>query len=193
MFLGPFNALRFAFAAFALFIMVSGTASAAKSVPPLPALQGIEYRLDAGDELRISVFGLDAITNTYTVSDNGNISLPLIEDVMATGRTVAELQSAIAAKLLERQIVNAPNINVQVTKTRPFYVLGEVKKPGEYSYRPGMTVLTAISVAGGYTFRANTKRLIISRRIGAKTVTGSVKEDALIQPGDTIRINESWF
>jgi polysaccharide biosynthesis/export protein len=183
---------RFAIAALAL-LSFSGGLAQAKTYPPLPVTASGEYRLDVGDEVRINVYGLDAITNTYTLSDDGSISLPLIDKVQAGGATVSELQSRIASKLLERQILNTPSVNVQVTKSRPFYILGEVKKPGEYIYRPGMTVLTAISVAGGFTFRADTKKLLISRKVGNQSVTGRVNQDMPIQPGDTIQIPEGWF
>src|SRR3546814_10219849 len=101
---------------------------------------------------------LDALTNSYLVSDTGFVSLPLIGNIPAKGKTVGELQDQITKILLDQQILRSPSVNVQVTKYRPFYIMGEVAKPGEYPYRPGMTVLTAVSTAGGYTFRADQDR-----------------------------------
>ncbi|MBB4640706.1 polysaccharide biosynthesis/export family protein [Rhizorhapis suberifaciens] len=155
--------------------------------------QATLYRLDAGDEVRITAYGLDALNNNYVVSDSGVISLPLIDNIQARGKTVGELQSDIAKVLFERQILRSPSVNVQVTKYRPFYILGEVKSPGEYPYRPGMSVLTAVSMAGGFTFRADQKNMTITRAIEGRGVTGRARENTTVLPGDTIRIKESWF
>ncbi|HKR18076.1 MAG TPA: polysaccharide biosynthesis/export family protein [Rhizorhapis sp.] len=155
--------------------------------------QSTLYRLDAGDEVRITAYGLDALNNVYVVSDSGVISLPLIDNVQARGKTVGELQSDIAKVLFERQILRSPSVNVQVTKYRPFYILGEVKSPGEYPYRPGMSVLTAVSMAGGFTFRADQKSMTITRVIEGRGITGKARENTPVLPGDTIRIKESWF
>jgi polysaccharide biosynthesis/export protein len=162
-------------------------------MPAPPTQSAALYRLDAGDEVRITAYGLDALTNNYLVSDTGEISLPLIDNVTAKGKTVGELQSDIARILYEKQILRAPSVNVQVTKYRPFYILGEVKSPGEYPYRPGMSVVTAVSMAGGYTFRADQKNMTITRNISGDAVTGRARENTPVQPGDTIRIKESWF
>lgn len=180
----------------AAFGFMTGCASGG-SAADLPASgstpQAILYRLDAGDEVRITAYGLDALNNNYVVSDSGVISLPLIDDVQAKGKTVGELQSDIAKILFERQILRSPSVNVQVTKYRPFYILGEVKSPGEYPYRPGMSVLTAVSMAGGFTFRADQKNMTITRAIEGRGVTGRARENTTVLPGDTIRIKESWF
>lgn len=167
--------------------------SSGAEMPAPPAQSATLYRLDAGDEVRITAYGLDALTNTYLVSDTGEISLPLIDNVTARGKTVGELQSDIAKVLYDRQILRSPSVNVQVTKYRPFYILGEVKSPGEYPYRPGMSVVTAVSMAGGYTFRADQKNMTITRNIEGRPVTGRAGETTQVQPGDTIRIKESWF
>lgn len=170
---------------------VSGGSGA--EIPAPPPQSAALYRLDAGDEVRITAYGLDALTNNYLVSDTGEISLPLIDNVKAKGRTVGELQSDIARILFEKQILRSPSVNVQITKYRPFYILGEVKSPGEYPYRPGMSVVTAVSMAGGYTFRADQKNMTITRNMAEGAVTGRARENTPVQPGDTIRIKESWF
>lgn len=174
--------------------LLTGCASGASAEMAVPAEQTASlYRLDSGDEVRITAYGLDVLTNNYMVSDTGYVSLPLIDNVQARGKTVGELQSDIAKLLYERQILRSPSVNVQVVKYRPFYILGEVKNPGEYPYRPGMSVLTAVSMAGGYTFRANQKDMVITRNIEGRGVTGRARENTPVQPGDTIRIKESWF
>lgn len=159
----------------------------------LPVTASAQYLLDAGDELRVTAYGLDSFSNNYVVNDSGMISLPLIGDVIAGGQNVTQVQQAIAAKLSTMHIVNAPVVNVQVNQYRPFFIVGEVKKPGEYPFRPGTTVLNAVSMAGGYTFRANTSKVSIVRRKGTGTITAAAGDGALIQPGDTIRVFESWF
>ncbi|MCF8708240.1 polysaccharide biosynthesis/export family protein [Rhizorhapis sp. SPR117] len=163
------------------------------NLPSLPSVETGQYRLDAGDEVRITAYGMDALTNDYLVSDTGYVSLPLIDNVPAKGKTVGELQSEIARILYEKEILRSPSINVQVTKYRPFYILGEVKSPGEYPYRPGMSVLTAISTAGGYTFRADQSNMIVTRQVDGRGITGRATENTPIQPGDTIRVREGWF
>jgi polysaccharide export outer membrane protein len=174
-------------------LLLSGCASGVNGLPRMPSPISSQYALDTGDEVRITAYGLEGFNNTYTVGDKGSISLPLLGDVPASGKTVGQLQDDIAAALIGKQIVNAPNVNVQINQYRPFYVVGEVKKPGEYPFRPGMTVLTALSVAGGYTFRAQTGKVAITRRLGTTNFTGSADEKAMIQPGDTIRVFEGWF
>ena len=173
-------------------LLLTGCA-ASVSGPPLPPTASNQYMLDSGDEVRVTAFGLEGFSNTYLVSDHGAVSLPYLGDIRASGTTVDGLQRAIGEALMKRQIVRNPVINVQISQYRPFYVLGEVKKPGEYPFRPGMSVLTAISVAGGYTFRAKTKTVSITRKLGDRSTTGSARESTPIQPGDTIHVLESWF
>lgn len=183
-------------AAFVAAALLAGCAAGSADLPPQAAAGEVatpQYRLDAGDEVRITAYGLDALNNNFTVSDAGDISLPLIENVQARGKTVGELQSDITRLLAERQILRDPSVNVQITKYRPFYILGEVKSPGEYPYRPGMSVLTAIAMAGGYTFRADQKNMTITRQIGGRNVVGRARDTTTVQPGDTIRVTERWF
>jgi polysaccharide export outer membrane protein len=174
-------------------LLLGGCGSGLDGLPHFSTATSAQYALDTGDEVRVTAYGLEGFNNTYSVGDKGTISLPLVGDIPASGKTVAQLQDDIAGALLAKQIVNAPNVNVQISQYRPFYVVGEVKKPGEYPFRPGMTVLTALSVAGGYTFRARTGEVAITRRQGKANVTGAADETAMIQPGDTIRVYEGWF
>jgi polysaccharide export outer membrane protein len=147
------------------------------------------YRLGAQDELRVTVLGLDSATNTYRVSDTGVISVPMLGSIPVAGMTVADVQQAIETGLRTRQIVLDPKVSAQVQTYRPFFILGEVQRPGQYAYVPGMSVISAVSVAGGYTFRANTKRARIIRSGDEAPATSS----ATVMPGDTITIPESWF
>ncbi|HVJ00699.1 MAG TPA: polysaccharide biosynthesis/export family protein [Sphingomonas sp.] len=163
------------------------------SLPPAPATA---YRLGAGDEVRVLIPGLvaaDATNATYVINDRGQLSLPLLGDVDAGGQTVPELQKNIASQLSRRQLLNAPTVSVQPVRLRSVYVLGEVKSPGEYQYRPGMSVLAAISAAGGYTFRAEQQAVEITRTVNGRQVVGKAAAADMIQPGDTVRVHEKWF
>lgn len=152
---------------------------------PAPAA----YRLGPGDELRISVLGMDGMNNSYIVGDTGMIALPIVDTVPARDKTVREVEAEIASRLAERRIVIAPKVSAQVQTYRPFFILGEVQKAGSYPYVPGMSVLTAASLAGGYTFRADTKTVAITR--GSQKWLAS--SDTPVLPGDIIQIRESWF
>lgn len=171
----------------------SGGLSGLSSLPPAPT---VAYRLGAGDEVRVMIPGLSATdpgNSSYVVNDRGQIALPVLGDVAAGGKTVPELQASIAQELTQRQLLNAPTVSVQPVRLRPFYVLGEVKSPGEYPYRAGMSVLAAVSVAGGYTFRADQGGVAITRMVDGRQVVGRAGERDMIQPGDTLRIYEKWF
>ncbi len=172
-------------------MLVSACATA--SLDTLPEAQAGPYRLDAGDELRVSVYRLDELTGAYIVSDTGTISLPLLEPVEARGKTVEELELEIERRIADKSLVREPSVSAQVQKYRPFFIVGEVNRPGEYAYSPNMTVLTALSMAGGQTFRANTDRIAITRTIDGQVVSGTVALNSRVLPGDTIRVYEGWF
>lgn len=174
-------------------LLVGGAASA-RTLPPIPEAPAGPYRLGAGDGIKITVFGLDAVNRSYSVGDGGTISLPLIGSLNVADKTVAETEAMVVAALRDKQLMNAPSVSVEVEKYRQFFILGEVQKPGQYPYVPGMSVLTAVSIAGGYTFRAQTKRAVIVRlSAGGRPVKGSAVPETVVMPGDTISIAEAWF
>ena len=183
--------LRRNFIAAALLLMAGSVE--AKSLPPIGDAPAGPYRLGSGDGIKLTVFGLDALSRSYTISDGGSISLPLVGTLDIAGRTVAETETMVAAALRDKQLMNAPSVSVEVEKYRQFYILGEVQKPGQYSYVPGMSVLTAVSIAGGYTFRAQTKRAVVVRATGGRPVKGMALPETMVMPGDTIQIAEAWF
>src|SRR5712675_2120886 len=121
-----------------------------------------DYKLGANDRLRITVFGQPTLTGEYTLDGNGVLAFPLIGNVPADGMTTSELQRAIAAKLSPDYLVN-PNVSAEVVTRRPFYVVGEVQKPGNYSYVTGMTALNAVAMAGGFTRRARKNEFYVRR------------------------------
>jgi polysaccharide export outer membrane protein len=150
------------------------------------------YRLDAGDTLRINVFDQSNLTDVYTVDSTGVIAMPLIGNVEARGRTIDELEAQIATQLRQGFLRN-PDVTVEVASYRPFFIMGEVRTAGQYTYVPGMTVEKAIAIAGGFTPRAFKRNVDISRNLEGRIVSGSVDMQAPIRPGDTITVRERWF
>ncbi|RJF93645.1 polysaccharide biosynthesis/export family protein [Sphingomonas cavernae] len=182
-----------AFACAAALFGLQGCATPASELPKMYEITDTAYRLGAGDEVRITVYGMDQMTNTYVVGDGGTISLPLLETMPVEGKTPAEVEKAIADAILAKQLVLQPSVSAQVQKYRPFYILGEVQKPGQYPYAPGLSVTSAVSIAGGFTFRADKTQFAIQRKSGQKMVKGQVGPDAPVLPGDTVTVYESWF
>ena len=153
---------------------------------------GYDYVLGAGDKLRITVFEEEDLSGEFTVAGNGMISFPLIGDVPAQGKTVQAVQTEIVAKLSDGYIKD-PRVSAEVLTFRPYYILGEVSKPGEYPYSDGMTVMNAVATAGGFTYRANSKFIFIKK--ADQTAEQRVRLDAslVLAPGDTVRVGPRLF
>ena len=151
------------------------------------------YALDSGDEIRVVVYEADNLPQTYKVDASGHISIPVTGAVVARGKTVQQLERAIADRLRDR-FIKDPRVSVQVVQYRPFFVLGEVKLAGQYAYVAGLTVESAVAIAGGYTERAKLSEARVVRPTpgGATTVT-YVPGGYPIRPGDTIFVPERWF
>lgn len=156
---------------------------------PLATAAPGAYRLGPGDELRVIVAGLNAMNNSYLVDDTGAIAVPMLDPIVVAGKTVREVETAIAGQIRTRQLVLEPAVSAQILTYRSFFITGEVQRPGKYPYVPGMSLTTAVSVAGGYTFRANTKSATIVR----DAVKSAASSDTPVLPGDMITIRESWF
>ncbi|GIL00361.1 MAG: sugar ABC transporter substrate-binding protein [Alphaproteobacteria bacterium] len=150
------------------------------------------YRLDAGDRLRVTVFGQADLTNTYAVDKAGYIAFPLVGPVAARGTTPSELEGRLAASL-RNGFLRDPDVSVEIDRYRPFYIMGEVGAPGQYTYVPGMTVQNAIAVAGGFTPRARQENADITRQVNGQILTGRVPISDPIVPGDTIYVRERLF
>ncbi|WP_254606536.1 polysaccharide biosynthesis/export family protein [Sphingomonas bacterium] len=150
------------------------------------------YALSGGDRVRVVVFGDPALGGEFTIGGSGLIALPLIGDVDVRGLTSTQLQARIAARLADGYLKD-PRVAVEVLSTRPFYILGEVNKPGEYGFANGLTILGAVAEAGGFTYRARTRQVLIKHAgEGAETVC-DVTATTMVAPGDTIRVKERWF
>jgi polysaccharide biosynthesis/export protein len=147
------------------------------------------YMLDAGDQIRVTVFDQVDLTNTYAVDQSGYIAFPLIGAVPARGRTVQQIEGEIAEKLRAGYLRN-PDVSVQVDRYRSVFIMGEVGASGQYSYVPGMTVQNAIAAAGGFSSRANQRNVDITRQINGKVMTGRVLISDPLLPGDTVFVRE---
>lgn len=158
---------------------------------PIDVAERAEYRLGAGDELRITVFGETDLTGQFRVGSQGTIAYPLVGDVNAAGLTVTEFTTALQQALLA--YIRAPNVSVQVTNFRPFYILGEVQRPGTYEYSTDLTVLNAVATAGGFTYRANRRRVYIRRANETDERSYPLTIATPVLPGDTVRIGERLF
>lgn len=150
------------------------------------------YILDAGDVLRITVFGQENLTNTYSIDQGGHIAFPLIGSVPARGHTLKQMERLIAEEL-RGGYLRDPDVTVEVARYRPIFVMGEVGTPGQYSYVPGMTVQKAIAAAGGFTARAAQSNVDITREINGRVMTGRVVISDPLLPGDTVYVRERLF
>lgn len=163
------------------------------SLPPLPQATAAPYTLGPGETVRVVVFGQTELTGQFGVNDRGDISVPLLGDIPASGKTTDQLARGIETALAEKKILVNPNVSVEVVKYRPVFILGEVVKPGQYSYEPGMTALTLVAIAGGFTYRAQTGYLAILRKSDGEVIEGRAKRGAEIEPGDVVTVFERYF
>lgn len=170
-------------------VLLGGCASGVSRLPELAPVTGHAYVLGPGDALLITVFGDADLTGPYKVSDSGAISMSLIGQVNVQGLTVQELQQKLIERLKQRAL-KAPDVAIQVTEYRPFFILGEVKNPGSYPYVPNMTVLAAVAMAGGFTFRAAEDSISVTR---APHGEARASRSSLLQPGDVVNVFERHF
>jgi polysaccharide export outer membrane protein len=174
-------------------LLGAASCSPGSELAPLPDTPAGPYRLGVNEEVRVITFGQEQLTGQFRINDRGNIVVPLLGEIPANDLTTTQLQQAIASRLKEKQLVERPDVSVDVVSYRPVFILGEVSKPGQYAYQPGMTVLTAVAVAGGFTYRAVTDYASILRTGDGHAVEGRVPRNMLVQPGDVIDIYERHF
>ena len=151
-----------------------------------------DYRLATGDRLRVSVYGHDDLSGEFEVDGNGQLSLPLIQDMDAANKTLNELEADITNELQPDYLKN-PRVSVEVLSYRPFYIVGEVNEPGSYPYVSGMTVINGVALAGGFTYRAQKTRIKIIRDRTASKDEIEASADTTVLPGDVIEIGERFF
>ena len=166
------------------------TTSATPQLSPTGELLG--YTLGTGDRVRVTVFGEPDLSGEFEVDATGKISMPLIGDVRIAGLQMRDAEKAVANSLSQGYLAN-PRVNVEVLNYRPFYIIGEVNAPGSYPYVNGMSVLTAVALAGGYTYRARENRVVITRANDPQRRESPAGPDTPVLPGDIVRVPERFF
>jgi polysaccharide biosynthesis/export protein len=159
---------------------------------PMPVAYDTAYRLDAGDKLRVVVYGQEGLTNSYAIDAGGSITMPLIGAVPARGRTPAGLAAEISGRL-RRGYIREPSVAVEIEAYRPFFILGEVAAPGQYPYVPNMSVESAVAIAGGFSPRALRDRVTLTHTDGSDSSRDVVPLGTALSPGDTVLVGERWF
>ncbi len=187
---GAISALRSSFAAAPR--RADAPVPVAYAAAPMPPGHDAVYRLDAGDKLRVVVYGQEGLTNSYAIDAGGAITMPLIGAVPARGRTPAGLASAISAKL-RNGYIREPSVAVEIETYRPFFILGEVAAPGQYPYIPNMSVESAVAIAGGFSPRALRDRVTLTHTDHSGSSRFVVPLGTALGPGDTILVGERWF
>jgi polysaccharide export outer membrane protein len=179
------------------FLMISGCARPALSGPQADAAreaagETTDYRLGIGDRVRVIVYNEQSLSGEFAVSAAGSLSFPLIGDIAATSKTASQVASEIQAKLANGYLRD-PKVSMEVITYRPYFILGEVKTPGQYPYANGLTITNAIATAAGYTPRADKKVVFIRRSGEAQERAYRITPDLRVFPGDTVRLAERFF
>lgn len=151
-----------------------------------------QYRLGSGDVIKVTVYGQDDLSIETRLADTGNINYPFLGDIKAVGMTAAQLENTIYSGLKGDYLIN-PSVSVSIVEYRPFFIDGEIKKPGGYPYQPGLSVDKAAAIAGGYTQRAAKDKIIILREIKGVQKELTVHTSDTVLPGDIVRIQQSFF
>ncbi|WP_374468560.1 polysaccharide biosynthesis/export family protein [Ferrovibrio sp.] len=151
------------------------------------------YRLGSGDRVRITVYGQPELTGEYAIDGSGALSFPLIGQIQAGGQSASGLEKALVDRLQPNYLKN-PSVSVEILTYRPFYIVGEVRTPGSYPYVSGMTVLNAVALAGGFTYRAREGDFYVMRQM-AEGGKGRLQAmpDTPVLPGDVITVRERYF
>lgn len=160
---------------------------------PVTGIQDENYRLGSGDKLKLVVYGEADLGGEYLVGGTGEVQLPLLGQIPAAGMTLRDFQTAVGQKFVAEGYLKDPRISVEVLNYRPFYIIGEVKTPGQYPYIAGMNALNAVALAGGFTYRADERTVYVRRNGGATEVRSPADQTTKINPGDIVRIDERVF
>jgi protein involved in polysaccharide export with SLBB domain len=169
-----------------------GFAAPLAAAEPSSKAASTEYRLGSGDKVQITTFGEPTLSGVFDVSGSGEVALPLIGEVKAEGLTADAFARAVEAAFRDG-FLKDPKVSVEVAAYRPFYIMGEVGKPGQYPFINGLTVLNAVATANGFTYRADTHHVFIKREADPVEHRLDLTTSTLVEPGDTIRIRERYF
>jgi len=187
--------LRFLTLIFFLFILnvIGGTVWAQEAIEPAPETDtDASYRLGPGDNIQVSVHNQDDLSGSYLLDGSGRFSMPLIGTVEANGLTRTDLETLLVSRLKPDYLVN-PRVAVVVSDYRPYYIIGEVGRTGAFSFVQGMTYLTAIAIAGGYSYRAKKGVVFVIQGDDPDREEVKLDVDLKVQPGDIIRVAERRF
>jgi protein involved in polysaccharide export with SLBB domain len=182
-------------AALAVALLVAGCAANSLSDAEQKAIAQAATapaKLQPGDKIRITVYGEDKLSGDYQLDQSGQISLPLAGTITAQGLTQSELEQALTKKF-RSQYLKDPKVTVTIATLEPFYMMGEVSKPGQYPYQSGLNVLTALAIAGGPTYRANRTTVQIQRRGETTMHDYPISTTVPVLPGDVIKVPERYF
>jgi protein involved in polysaccharide export with SLBB domain len=186
---------RFAFLIVFFLSAISAAFVPALSQPPAAAAaehSQSDYKLGIADKVRMIVYNEPNLSGEFSVGSNGQLSLPMIGNVPALNRSVETVRADVEARFADGYLVK-PNVSMEILSFRPFYILGEVAKPGEYPFSVDLTVMKAVAMAQGYTYRAEKKHVFIRKQGETEERRVKLSVDALVQPGDTIRVAERFF
>ena len=150
------------------------------------------YQLNAGDQIKVSVFGEEDLSMEARLTDTGTISYPFLGEIRVRGLTVGQLEALVTKELEGDYLIN-PRVNVTITEYRKFFVYGEVKKPGGFAFEPGLTLEKAIALAGGFSPRASKRSVEVTREFNGKKFTDDMILDKPVLPGDIVNVQESFF
>lgn len=175
-----------------LLMLTLGACAAREPPPPEPAPALSAYHIGTGDRIKITILEHDDLSVEVNVADDGTIEVPLVGNVRATGRTAPYLRNLLTERFA-RDYIKDPKVNVEVTEFRPFYVLGQVNKPGSYPFVPDVDIRRAVAIAGGFTRRADTNGAILVRETADNRSRTRVGLGTPVFPGDVIEIDRRLF
>ena len=171
----------------AVFAFVAGLAMLIGAAFPAQA----QYRLGTGDKVKVTVLGEEDLSGEFEVDGSGSLSLKAIGRVPVAGRSAAEVEQTITGLYRSSGFLRNPRVSIEISNTRPFFILGEVQKPGSYPFVNGLTVAQAVAIANGYTYRASTSRIKLKRQGSTEEIAAT--EDTPVMPGDIVRVPERFF
>jgi len=173
-----------------LSVLVSGCAG--KPLPAAPLVGETSYQLGRGDRIKVAVYGQPTLSGEFAVGGKGEVSLPLVGSVAVKGLTIEQFRSEFEMRLA-RDYFRNPQVSAEIVSFRPVYILGEVAAPGEFRFEEGMTVYSLVARAGGFSYRADKKRVYVRRDAETKESGFALESGSAVQPGDTVRIGEKMF
>lgn len=187
--------LRTFFASLISLSFLLGVPAFAQNADPAPLdeeLAAKPYQLGSGDQIKVTVYGEEDLSGEFLLDGTGTIAMPLIGPVTIAGQDVQQSETLIVEKLADGFLIN-PRVSIEVLNYRPFYIIGEVKEPGSYPYVSGMTVLNAVALASGFTYRASENKIEVTRKVDGEEQKFRISVTASVLPGDILRVPERFF